>query len=59
MKRFKQLHLHEEILLLVLKDKDGTVASGTWSSLALGGAVLAELMLEGTEGDTGRRAGDR
>jgi len=46
MKRFKSLHLHEEIMLLALKDKDGTVASGTWSSLALGGAVLAELMLE-------------
>jgi len=46
MKRFKPLHFHEEIMLLVLKDKDGTFASGTWSSLALGGAVLAELMME-------------
>jgi len=39
------LFLHEEIMLLALKDEEGTVASGTYYSHALGGAVLAELLL--------------
>jgi golgi phosphoprotein 3 len=40
-----QLFLHEEILLLALKDREGTIAPGTMYQYALGGAVLAELLL--------------
>ena len=43
----KSLHLYEEILLLALKDREGTVASGTWYIQALAGALMAELLLEG------------
>lgn len=45
MNRDDQLGLHEEILLLALHDDDGTVAPGTMYQYAIGGAVLAELML--------------
>ena len=41
------LTLYEEILLLALKDEEGTVAFGVMLSQALGGAILAELLLEG------------
>jgi len=41
------LHLYEEILLLALKDREGTVASGTWYVQALAGALVAELLLDG------------
>ena len=40
-------YLYEEIVLLALRDKYGTVASGTWYTQALAGALLAELMLLG------------
>jgi len=43
----KRLHLYQEILLLALKDREGTVASGTWYPQALAGALMAELLLEG------------
>jgi Golgi phosphoprotein 3 len=39
------LYLHEEIMLLALRDREGTVASGTNYTFALGGALLAELLL--------------
>ena len=39
------LFLHEEILLLALRDKEGTIASGTMYQYAIGAAVLAELLL--------------
>jgi Golgi phosphoprotein 3 len=39
------LFLHEEIMLLVLKDTEGTVAPGTMYQYAIGGAILAELLL--------------
>lgn len=42
-----QLFLHEEIMLLALRDKEGTVAAGAAYQYALGGAVLAELLLNG------------
>ena len=45
MKALDQLFLHEEIMLLALKDKEGTIASGTHTQFALAGAVLAELLL--------------
>ena len=39
------LFLHEEIMLLALRDDTGTVAAGTMYQYALGGAILAELLL--------------
>ncbi|UCD49191.1 MAG: GPP34 family phosphoprotein [Phycisphaerales bacterium] len=41
-----ELHLYEEIMLLALRDEEGTVASGATYNYAAGGAVLAELLLE-------------
>jgi len=41
------LYLHEEILLLALKDEKGTVEGGVMLEQALGGAILAELLLAG------------
>lgn len=40
-----RLYLHEEVLLLALRDHDGTVAMGSMYSYAIGGALLAELLL--------------
>jgi Golgi phosphoprotein 3 len=45
MKKSSQLYLHQEILLLALRDEKGTIASGTLYQYAIGGAVLAELLL--------------
>ena len=42
----RQLCLHEEILLLALRDKEGTIVGGTHYPYALGGALLAELSLQ-------------
>jgi len=42
------LLLHEEVLLLALSDKKGTIHSGTWAQTAMGGALLGELLLEGS-----------
>jgi len=39
------LYLHEEVLLLALRDETGTIAPGTTYSYAIGGAILAELLL--------------
>ena len=39
------LFLHEEIMLLALRDEEGTIAGGTMYSYAIGGALLAELLL--------------
>ncbi len=39
------LFLHEEILLLALRDEEGTIIPGTMYQYAIGGAILAELML--------------
>jgi len=41
-----ELRLHEEIMLLALRDEEGTVASGTMYSYGVAGAILAELLLE-------------
>jgi len=41
-----RLFLHEELLLLGLKDDKGTFASGTNMTYGLGGAILAELLLD-------------
>ncbi len=42
----KTLFLHEELMLLALKDEKGTIASGAMYQYAIGGAVLAELLLD-------------
>ena len=39
------LFLHEEIMLLALRDKEGTIAPGTMFQFAISGAILAELLL--------------
>ena len=41
-----ELHLYEEIMLLALRDEEGTVASGAMYNYAVAGAILAELLLE-------------
>lgn len=42
------LYLHEQILLLALRDEKGTIESRAgWYSLALGGALFSELLLAG------------
>ena len=38
------LLLHEEIMLLALRDEEGTVVSGTMYQYAIGGAILADLL---------------
>ncbi len=40
-----QLLLHEELMLLALKDREGTLAVDTTVPYAIGGAVLAELLV--------------
>ena len=40
------LRLYEEVMLLALRGKEGTVHSGTMYNFAIGGAVLAELLME-------------
>lgn len=40
-----KLFLHEKIMLLALRDKEGTVNFGVNYSFAIGGAILAELLL--------------
>lgn len=39
--------LHEELMLLALRDHEGTVEAGTMYTYGLGGAILAELILGG------------
>lgn len=39
------LFFHEAIMLLALRDEEGTIAPGTMYQYAIGGAVLAELLL--------------
>jgi len=38
--------MHEEILLLALRDEEGTVAAGSMYEYAIGGAILSELLLD-------------
>lgn len=48
MSQTNSLHLYEVMMLLALKDKEGTVAAdGTGFPFSLGGSLLAELMLLG------------
>jgi len=46
MSKHNQLFLYEEVLLLALKDEEGTIASGTNYQYALAGDILADLLLE-------------
>ena len=44
----RDLRLHEQILLLALRDEKGSLESRAgWWSMGLGGAILAELLLNG------------
>jgi len=45
MSAYHSLFLHEEILLLALRDEEGTIAGGMYQ-YAIGGALLAELLLQ-------------
>ena len=42
-----ELHLHEEIMLLALRDKEGTIDLGVNYQYAIGGAISAELLMKG------------
>ena len=39
----RALYLHEEVLLLALRDREGTLHPSAWVHAAMGGAILAEL----------------
>ena len=39
------IFLHEEVMLLALRDEEGTIASGTMYQYAIGAAILSELLL--------------
>ena len=41
-----RLRLHEELMLIALRDLEGTLASKAAARTAIGGAILAELLLE-------------
>lgn len=41
----RTLYLHEEILLLALRDQLGSMEWETWYQQAMGGSILAELLL--------------
>lgn len=43
----QELTLYEEVMLLALRDEEGTIASGALYTYAIGGAILAELLLQG------------
>lgn len=45
----RNLYLHEEIMLLALRDKEGTVASGTMYNFAIGGADFGRAPDEETD----------
>ena len=45
----KPLFLYEEIMLLALRDEEGTIANG-YCEFMVAGAILAELLLDRREG---------
>jgi len=55
MSKDRPLHLYEEVMLLALRDEKGTIESGTMYQFAIGGAILAELILDGKIGIDERR----
>lgn len=44
------LLLHHELMLLALRDREGTIVTGSNYAYGLGGAILAELLLRGKIG---------
>lgn len=42
----QNLYFYEEIMLLALRDKEGTIASGAQYTFALAGAIMAELLMQ-------------
>ncbi|MEZ5319508.1 MAG: GPP34 family phosphoprotein [Vicinamibacterales bacterium] len=46
-RRTRRLPLHEEVMLLALRNDRGTMAGGVMFAQAAGGAMLAELLLQG------------
>ncbi len=40
-----ELFLHEELMLLSLRDREGTIETGAWYHQAVAGAILAELLV--------------
>lgn len=56
----RSLHLYEQIVLLALRDEEGTYVNSAWNTQALAGALLAELVLEGQLApvDGGGKGGD-
>jgi len=40
------LHLYEQILLLALRDKEGTIMPMAYYQYAIAGAILADLLLQ-------------
>ena len=42
-----KIHLHEEVLLIALRDREGTIEIGSQYATAMAGATLAELLLTG------------
>jgi hypothetical protein len=42
----KGMHLYEELMLLSLRDNEGTIETGAWYHQAVAGAILAELLLQ-------------
>ena len=45
MTKDKSLHLYEEVMLLALRDEEGTIATG-YAEHVLAGAILADLLLD-------------
>lgn len=50
MRRDEPLYLHEELMLLALKDEAGTIVAGAMYQYAVAGALLAELLMRGRLG---------
>ena len=46
-KHLRQLRLYEDVMLLALRNDKGTIAGGVMYQQAVGGALLAELILDG------------
>ena len=46
-KNLRPLRLHEDVMLLALRNDKGTIAGGVMYQQAVGGALLAELILDG------------
>ena len=46
-KQTRPLHLYEDVMLLALRNDKGTIAGGVMYQQAVGGALLAELILDG------------